>query len=444
MRDKNRQYSSVSTAALLARPEVFGATIYDTPRLAYFFASAEQVSGLSRFLAPSDRAVLPAPRGPDAAIGDVSDGQFDRAVADVTAGRTSLGLRRTPPPLPTHTLAAPIRVYFEITLRCNAHCNYCLNDAGSCRPDELSAEEQLRTIESFAHDGIFEVRLTGGEPTLHPAFAEIGQAVRDAGMALSVNSNLLDTRRSVLPLAKLDPDLIITSLDASKPAHERSRGPGFEKIAANVRRLREGGLPVRLNCMLNAGTLPDLERFIDEFAAVGCGFCFILTRPVGRAQETMDCADLDDLIAAKDLIDAKRREYPGTYISTSFDVVMDRPLEIGGINLTGCNAIQKSCNVNADGSVLPCAFLYELSPERFCLANVRDHDYSILPIWRGSTLLQELRHQSSRSNLRCIACEHFRRDCLGSCVFMETYSALTARPDPYCRRSLAVEGRCRI
>ncbi len=60
--------------------------------------------------------------------------------------------------------------------------------------------EVLRTVEAFGRDGVLEVRLIGGEPTLHPAFTEKAQAVLDGGMALSINSNLLDTKQSVFLL----------------------------------------------------------------------------------------------------------------------------------------------------------------------------------------------------------------------------------------------------
>jgi radical SAM protein with 4Fe4S-binding SPASM domain len=425
---------------LLIRPEAFGATVYDPRSLEYFFAEGDQLRKLRAFLTEGDASLLGSGNSFSTSGEDLSGGRFVRAMKGLEAG-VGLAMRRTPAPIPTDTLAAPIRVYFEVTRCCNARCHYCLNDAGAQRDDGLSSEEILRVIDSLGDDGVLEVRLTGGEPTLHPSFPEMARRVREGGMALSVNSNLLDLERSVLPLAAIRPDLIITSLDACEVAHGRSRGAGFERIAENVRRLREGGLPVRLNCMLNADTLGEIDGFMDEFATIGCGFCFILTRPVGRARDTNDFANLDDLIEANRRIDAKRLEYPEIYISTSFHVVMDREFRIGDIELTGCNAIQKSFNVNSDGSVLPCAFLYELSPERFGLGNVRDHDFSVLPIWRGSPLLKELRLQSAHSNARCISCDRFRKDCLGSCVFMEKYSDLTGRPDPYCRRSLACAGR---
>ena len=79
-----------------------------------------------------------------------------------------------------------------------------------------------------------------------------------------------------------------------------------------------------------------IGQFIEEFAPLGCGFCFILIRPVGRAGEEFNPPPLSKLIPVVHQIEAKQRQYPEVCFSTSFHVVMDREIVIGGINLTGC------------------------------------------------------------------------------------------------------------
>jgi MoaA/NifB/PqqE/SkfB family radical SAM enzyme len=420
----------------LVRPETFGATVYDPQSLSYFFVNACQFAVLRSLLsATRDESVFMASTPRTDTEADISEGKYAWLLTALSSGST-LRLRSSPTPLPVDSLAAPIRIYLEICLRCNANCDYCLNDAGSARPQELSTEELLCTIESLGRDGIFEVRLTGGEPTLRPDFYELARAVQLNSMVLSVNSNLLIGRGTLDHLIELGPDLLITSLDAAEEPHTKQRGKGYDSIVENVCRLRQADIPLRLNCMLNGNTLPHVERFIDKFASLGCGFCFILTRPVGRAGEGFCSPALSEMIPVVQMIEEKQRVYKNVYFSTSFHVVMDRELTIGGINLTGCNAIQKSFNVNSDGAVLPCAFLYELSPDTFTLGNIRDHGYSVLRVWRESELLRTLRRRSSECNLRCIDCSRFKSDCLGTCIFMGLYSERTERPDPYCLMSV--------
>lgn len=412
------------------RPEKFGATVYNPKALSYFFINQEQLAQLSKTFALTDKS-FPLPEVTKSAPStDFSNGKFSKMLGNRDC---DIKVKSVPGQLPTDTLAAPVRVYFEITTRCNAACHYCLNDSGSIRPGELSSEEVFKAIEKMANDGVFEVRLTGGEPTLRRHFFDFAHQVKQQGMTLSLNSNLLGKDRTIARLANLKPALLITSIDAAEQPHTRLRGPGFKQVVKNIHYLREEGVPLRLNCVLSKETLPYIEPFIDQFAPIGCGFCFILTRPVGRAGGKLDSPSIEEFMICVQKIEKKRKAYPDIYFSTSFHVVMERELIIGVINLTGCNAIQKSFNINSDGTVLPCAFLYELSAKKFTLGNIRDNDYSILQIWRESKRLHDLRCRSADCNQRCIACKHFHKDCLGTCVFMELYSQLTGNPDPYCK-----------
>jgi MoaA/NifB/PqqE/SkfB family radical SAM enzyme len=386
--------------ALMIRDESYGATLYDPRDLSY------------RFLTPAQTAAFAArPQEP------ADDCQLIR--------------RNSPGPLPQDSLAAPVRVYFELTTRCNAGCQYCLNRSGAARANELTTAEAGQVIEALARDGVFEVRLTGGEPTQRPDFFELARTAQRAGLNLTMNSNLLVPEETLRKLIDLMPALLITSLDGDETAHQAAR-PAYTRVADAILCLRQAGVPVRINCALNRNTLPHVGNLIDRFAPYGCGFTFILLRPVGRATGSFQPPALADLMAAVEVIEERRKLWPDVYFSTSFHVVMEQEQIIGGINLTGCNAIQKSFNVNSDGSVLPCAFLYELDPQAYGLGNIRDWAYSVLPIWRESTALRQMRQGSADCNARCIHCAHFKTDCLGSCYMMANYAQRTGRPDPYC------------
>lgn len=413
------------------RLESFGATVYNTRTLSYFFIGKTQFQILQSLMDTSHKySILPMVENEF-----INHEDFDRLMGELANGAT-IKLKHTPEPLAFDSLSAPIRIYFEICLSCQGHCEYCLNDAGSARPGELSTLEAKQTIRNFARDGVFEVRLTGGEPTTRPDFYEVANEVKENDLNFSLNSNLLVSQDTLIKLIDLRPGLLITSLDASEEAHSLNRGLGYDLICRNIGLLRQADIPLRINCMMSTITLPYIEEFIDRFAPAGCGFCFILKRPVGRARADQDYPKYEDLIPVVEMINQKQQDYPNSYFSTSFHVVMKRDQTIGNINLTGCNAIQKSFNVNSNGEVLPCAFLYEMAPDQFSLGNIRDYDYSTLEIWRKSRQLRELRQQSSDCNKRCINCLRFNKDCLGSCVFMNIYSESNNLPDYYCQNSL--------
>ena len=83
-----------------------------------------------------------------------------------------------------------------ITTVCNQHCAYCftvdhlgddLRSDGSSGKQPAAQFLSMDAFESrleFLHrSGIEQVRLLGGEPTLHPQFPELGRACQDEGHA---------------------------------------------------------------------------------------------------------------------------------------------------------------------------------------------------------------------------------------------------------------------
>lgn len=410
------------------RCEAFGATVFDNQKLDYFFINKQQLIQLHLPIINYDFITIKEEN-------DISDGKFikfwdfskkeDSSVEVLIPENSDL-------PLPTDTLVAPVRVYFETTLACNQNCPYCLNNSGykHTRPgQQLTLQEKLKAIEKMA-PYVCEVRLTGGEVTLDN-FIELGNHVKNNNMALSINSNLMISNATLQQLINLRPALLITSLDGLETSHKQSRGQGFRKIEENIRELRKQNVNVRINCMLNRHTFSCVSEFIDYFTDLGVDFTFIIERPTGRLTN-FNPTSLEDLYKAVNIIDLKQKQYPHLNFSTSFHVVQKVDKRIGDISLTGCNAIQKSFNLNSIGGIQPCAFLGELHEKFNDFGNIREHNYSLLSIWRNSSQLRELRERSRNTNLRCINCEFFNNNCLGSCVMMNLYSEITGQIDPYC------------
>ena len=68
--------------------------------------------------------------------------------------------------------------YLRISLTdcCNLGCVYCMPKQGlhwQPRTDQLSVDEIVRVVETASQGGVKRVRLTGGEPLVHPKIVEI-------------------------------------------------------------------------------------------------------------------------------------------------------------------------------------------------------------------------------------------------------------------------------
>ncbi|MBM5790828.1 MAG: radical SAM protein [Cyanobacteria bacterium M_surface_10_m1_298] len=117
----------------------------------------------------------------------------------------------------------------SLTARCNLACPYCLPD--DQEPGGLLTLEQRRTVVQAAVAlGAHSLRLTGGEPLLHPeleALLEAVQPLREQGLrdiALTSNGTLLSASRA-RALRQAGLDRITLSLDgADGPSVARMAG----------------------------------------------------------------------------------------------------------------------------------------------------------------------------------------------------------------------------
>jgi GTP 3',8-cyclase len=126
-------------------------------------------------------------------------------------------------PQPLDSLGRPLGVLrLSLTARCNLACPYCLPD-GQEPPGLLQLEQRLAVVEAAVALGAHSLRLTGGEPLLHPQLEDLITAVeplREQGLreiALTSNGTLLSARRAqALRAAGLD--RITLSLDGADGA----------------------------------------------------------------------------------------------------------------------------------------------------------------------------------------------------------------------------------
>lgn len=158
---------------------------------------------------------------------------------------------------------------WELTLRCNMRCTHCGSLAGQARDDELSPEECMRVADELADLGCGRVVLTGGEPTLHPAWDAVAARLARAEVPVGILSNGWawqpdDARRA----AAAGLHSIGFSIDGLQAEHDQFRAPGsFARVLAAIQEVRAVGLPVAVNTTLhrkNRTQLPDLRRLLGE------------------------------------------------------------------------------------------------------------------------------------------------------------------------------------
>ena len=185
----------------------------------------------------------------------------------------------TEPPLvrKLHTigraLGTPVSGTFELTAGCNFNCGTCYIHDADARPGdrkELSAAQWLEIGKQAADAGTVFVLLTGGEPLLRPDFEEIYTGLKNLGLMISINTNgALLTGRTAALLERNPPMRLNVSLYADSGAgYLRQCGvDAFDRVVANIRRMKDAGIAVKLNVTFtaqNADRYGELAALVRE------------------------------------------------------------------------------------------------------------------------------------------------------------------------------------
>lgn len=185
--------------------------------------------------------------------------------------------------------------YLRISLtdRCNLRCIYCMPKDGvqwQPREDQLSAEEIARIVATAAAGGIRRIRLTGGEPLVHPRIVEIVHRIASIPwieeVSLTTNAMLLE--RLALPLADAGLTRVNISLDSLDPDKFKriTRGGDIDRVCRGIAAAECAHLePIKLNTVIvrgvNSDEIPSLARLTIENS---WHVRFIEVMPIGNNQ----------------------------------------------------------------------------------------------------------------------------------------------------------------
>ncbi len=176
----------------------------------------------------------------------------------------------------------------SVTDLCNLRCRYCMPDGVEKLEREavLRHEEFLRLAALFARCGIDTVRVTGGEPLVRKNVAQLVAGLKATPgirrVTLTTNAVLLAEQLPALLDAGLDS--VNISLDTLCPEVFRqiTARDDFAAVQAGLQAALESGLPVKLNCVPQAGVN---EAELETLAALAQNHAlqvrFIEMMPIG-------------------------------------------------------------------------------------------------------------------------------------------------------------------
>ncbi len=185
---------------------------------------------------------------------------------ELTAPRRSLPLAVTPP------ARVPARsVRLSLTDRCDLACVYCRPSRADGYLEKRLGDDGWKTmIRALVRAGVRRVRITGGEPLLHPRVAEIIAFVASLGvedLALTTNATRLAALAPSLRSAGLR--RLTVSLDSLVPERfwRITRGGRLEQVLAGIEAARASGFDeLKTNTVVLRGDNDDELEAIVRWA----------------------------------------------------------------------------------------------------------------------------------------------------------------------------------
>ena len=155
--------------------------------------------------------------------------------------------------LKAHRRRIPLFGGMELTNRCNLRCVHCYINTAALRANprpEMSAGRIHRLVDEMAEAGCMFFTLTGGEPLLHPEFANIYRHLKESGIETYIFTNGTMIRPEHVRLFRdLPPFAIQFSLyGATAATYDEATGTTgwFDRCMEGLRMLVEARLPVTL------------------------------------------------------------------------------------------------------------------------------------------------------------------------------------------------------
>jgi cyclic pyranopterin phosphate synthase len=263
----------------------------------------------------------------------------------------------------------------SVTDRCNLRCVYCMpaeHVRWIPREDLLTRDEIVRVVEAGAAMGLSKIRLTGGEPLVHP---EIVELVRDIASLDGIEEVSLTTNGMLLE--KLAPRLaqaglrrVNISMDTLQPEKfgKVTRYGDFQRVWAGIRAAEESGLlPIKINAVIVRGINDDeLIDFAQLTLQHAWHVRFIELMPMGNegdwgpglpvhGQRYYSVQEMQAKLAPLGITPARSPQGNGPARSFAIPGAQGT---VGFISPMG-NHFCESCNrlrLTADGNLRPCLF----------------------------------------------------------------------------------------
>jgi MoaA/NifB/PqqE/SkfB family radical SAM enzyme len=291
---------------------------------------------------------------------------------------------------PSYLSQAPLKVYFDMTYRCNLACRHCITNSSPFvdASPELKTDRIIEIIEELAAIGVLEIAVGGGEPMVHPDWPIIFNHITDLGLNLIITTNgLLINDKNLEILRGVNPLETRISFDGGRTFHNDIRGRDtYDRALLGLKKLIKNDLNTTARFTYCFGVEYELEQMFEDIASTGCQAIKIaILKKAGRAIQMPDLIPrMPDFEMTQWIIDLGQKN--GLMIQLSSDDFPINYLEahdpkLREQNRKNCGAGFETCYISPYGQVLSCVTIPTLEFGRL-------HNESFTSAWQSQKAQQ--------------------------------------------------------
>jgi MoaA/NifB/PqqE/SkfB family radical SAM enzyme len=265
-------------------------------------------------------------------------------------------------------------VTLYLTERCNSRCVSC--DYWRHGRADISLDSVNALLPGLTALGTRAVLISGGEPLVHPEWAEIAQALRASGLKLWLLTSGLALAKHAKNIAGLFESVTVSLDGTNRATYAAIRGvDAFDKVCAGIRAAADAGASVGVRVTVQRANYRELPGFVDLARRTGAQQVSFLAADVsnphafGRKDGTTPDVALnpDDLLGLEQVLNVMEREHAVDFHS---GFIAESPRKLRRIlqyysALCGraaypqepCNAPEFSAVIDAKRRVQPCFFI---------------------------------------------------------------------------------------
>lgn len=159
---------------------------------------------------------------------------------------------------------APLKIFFEITRKCNLQCKWCYIPNMSW--DNMDMDKIRALIDDAKDSWVLSIQLLWWEPTLHPHFIEVCEYIKSKWISVEAVSNWVRITEDYANKLKWLIDYMAISIDWAEETHNEFRwsSKSYQKAISAFKNLKKAWINTEVLMTVNKTNILDIDTVFNE------------------------------------------------------------------------------------------------------------------------------------------------------------------------------------